>query len=84
MDARRDIVERIERLGIRYFLTGSEAMAVPGIAFRATNDIDIVLDLDPAAYEARLRPAFDPDYVVSSLTPWRASGSAGSSTSGRW
>jgi hypothetical protein len=69
MDARRDIIDRIERLGIRYFLTGSEALAVRGIAFRATNDIDLVVDIEPAAYESRLRAAFEPDYVVSSLIP---------------
>ncbi|HYO43905.1 MAG TPA: hypothetical protein VES19_11970 [Candidatus Limnocylindrales bacterium] len=69
MDARRDIIDRIEGLGIRYFLTGSEAMAVLGIAFRATNDIDIVIDIEPSAYESRLRSAFEPDYLVSSLVP---------------
>jgi hypothetical protein len=67
MDARRDIIDRIEGLGIRYFLTGSEALAVLGIAYRATNDVDIVLDLEPGAFETRVRPAFEPDYLVSSL-----------------
>lgn len=69
MDARRDIIDRIESLGIRYLLTGSEALAVLGIAYRATNDIDLVVDLDPTVYESRVRPAFEPDYIVSTLIP---------------
>lgn len=42
-------------------------MAVIGLAYRATNDIDLVLDLDPSGYESRLRPAFEPDWLVASL-----------------
>jgi hypothetical protein len=67
MDGRRDILERLARTGIDGFITGSEAMAALGIAFRATNDIDIVLDLDPGDYDARLRPVLEPDYLVASL-----------------
>ena len=62
-----DVIERLGAAGIGFFVTGSEAMAVLGIAYRATNDIDLVLDLDPAAYERRLRPAFEPDYLVAPL-----------------
>lgn len=51
MDGRLDVIERLGAAGIGFFVTGSEAMAVLGIAYRATNDIDLVLDLDPAAYE---------------------------------
>ena len=38
-----------------------------GLDFRATNDIDLVLDLAPGDYESRLRPAFEPDFLVASL-----------------
>jgi hypothetical protein len=67
MDVRRDVIDRLEAAGIGYFVTGSEAMAALGIAFRATNDIDIVLDLVPTAYETRLRSRFEPDYLVNDL-----------------
>ncbi len=62
-----DVIQRLGEAGIGFFVTGSEAMAVLGIAYRATNDIDLVLDLDPAAYEHRLRPAFEPEYLVAPL-----------------
>lgn len=62
-----DVIERLAAAGIGFFVTGSEAMAVLGIAYRATNDIDLVLDLEPAAYERRLRPAFEPDHLVAPL-----------------
>lgn len=67
MDTRRDVVERLDDAGIPFYLTGSEAMAVIGLAYRATNDIDLVLDLEPGAYEVRLRPSFEPDYLVATL-----------------
>lgn len=67
MDVRRDVIDRLAAAGIEYFVTGSEALAVLGVAFRATNDIDIVLDLGPSAYESRLRPLFEPDYLVNDL-----------------
>lgn len=61
------MIGRLAEAGIDAFVTGSEAMAILGIAYRATNDIDIVLDLDPAAYDTRLRPAFEPDFLVAPL-----------------
>jgi hypothetical protein len=67
MDVRRDVIDRLEAAEIGYFVTGSEALAVLGIAYRATNDIDIVADLTPAAYGSRLRPLFEPDYLVNDL-----------------
>ncbi len=67
MDVRRDVIDRLEAAGVPYYVTGSEAMAIHGIAFRATNDIDIVLGISPAAYEALLRPRLEPDYVVNDL-----------------
>ncbi len=67
MDVRRDVIERLEAAGVDYFVTGSEALAALGVAYRATNDIDLVADLDPAGYESRLRPLFEPDYLVNDL-----------------
>jgi hypothetical protein len=62
-----DVIERLGAAGIGFFVTGSEAMAVLGMAYRATNDIDLVLDLDPGSYDDRLRPAFEPEYLVAPL-----------------
>jgi hypothetical protein len=67
LDVRRDIVERLASAGIEYYVTGSEAMAMHGIAFRQTNDTDFMLAIMPADYEVRLRPAFEPEYMVNAL-----------------
>jgi hypothetical protein len=67
VDPRRDVFDRLESAAIAYFVTGSEAMAILGLDYRATNDIDLVLDLDPSLYDDRVRPAFEPDYLVASL-----------------
>ena len=56
-----EVIERLGAAGIGFFVTGSEAMAVLGIAYRATNDIDMVLDLNPSEVDLRLRPAFEPE-----------------------
>lgn len=54
----------IERLGLRYFVTGSVATIFYGEP-RFTNDIDIVVDLPPGRI-SELREAFPaPDYYVS-------------------
>jgi hypothetical protein len=78
LDARRDVVRRLEVAGIGYYVTGSEAMAMHGIAFRQTNDTDFVVAIEPADYERRLRPALEPDYMVNPLVehPPRWLGSA--------
>lgn len=67
MDVRRDVIERLQAAGIDYFVTGSEALAALGVAYRATNDIDLVLELESSAYGSRLRPLFEPDYLVNDL-----------------
>ncbi len=67
MDVRRDVIERLEAAGVAYFVTGSEALAALGVAYRATNNIDLVLDLAPSTYESRLRPLFEPDYLINDL-----------------
>lgn len=77
-DVRRDVVVRLGAAGIDYYVTGSEAMAMHGIAYRQTVDTDYVLAVEPADYERCLRPAFEPDYLVSPLVkvPSRWMGSA--------
>lgn len=67
MDTRRDAIERLDGGRIPYYVTGSEALALHGLAFRQTNDIDIVVGIDAEDYERRLRPAFEPAYLVNDL-----------------
>ena len=45
----RFVVDTLERLGIRYFVTGSTVTIVYGEP-RSTNDIDIVVDLAPSRW----------------------------------
>ncbi|MFP5343362.1 MAG: hypothetical protein ACLGIJ_10635 [Candidatus Limnocylindria bacterium] len=63
----RDVLDRLERAGVRYYITGSEALSVWAEP-RQTLDIDIVTDLSIADYEAVIRPAFEGAYLVSDLT----------------
>lgn len=67
MDLRQDVIRRLEAADVAYYVTGSEAMAVHGIAYRSTNDIDIVLGIDPGDYDGRIRSTFEPDYLVNDL-----------------
>ncbi len=67
MDVRRDVIDRLRADSIDYYITGSEAMAIHGIAYRSTNDIDIVLGIDSHEYEDRIRPLFEPAYLVTDL-----------------
>jgi hypothetical protein len=64
----RDVIRRLEAAEIEYFVTGSVALGA-WATFRQTNDVDIVIHIPPADYESRLRPAFEPDYIVNSLSP---------------
>jgi hypothetical protein len=67
----RYIVEALERIGLRYFVTGSIATIFFGEP-RFTNDIDIVVDL-PASKVAELCAAFPaPDFYLSEETVYRA------------
>jgi len=45
----RDVFETLDRLGIRYFVTGSVAASVYGV-LRQTHDTDVVLDLTMADF----------------------------------
>lgn len=66
MTVERDVVERLERAGVGYYVTGSEALAVWAEP-RQTLDIDIVTDLAAERYEAIIRPAFEDAYLVNDL-----------------
>jgi len=65
------VVEALERIGLRYFVTGSMATIFFGEP-RFTNDIDIVVDL-PADKVAQLCAAFpSPDFYLSEESVRRA------------
>lgn len=67
----RQVVSTLERMGIRYFVTGSMATIFFGEP-RFTNDIDIVVDL-PASRIAEFCVAFPaPDFYLSEETVHRA------------
>ena len=59
----RDVFERLERLGVRYYATGAEALARYGEP-RQTMDVDIVIDTTPEGF-APIARAFEGEYVVN-------------------
>jgi hypothetical protein len=62
----RDVLDRLDRAGIGYYITGSEALSIWGEP-RQTMDIDIVTDLPADRYDAVVRPAFEDAYLVNDL-----------------
>ncbi len=60
--ALKDCVDRFEKLGIAYMLTGSMAM-VNYAMMRMTNDIDIVMELN-SGDATKIIAEFEPDYYV--------------------
>jgi hypothetical protein len=62
-DVAADVIRRLERIGLDYVITGSEALPRYGEP-RQTADIDIVLALDPAEF-GRVERAFEDGYVVN-------------------
>ena len=66
VNVERDVLDRLERAGVGYFVTGSEALSVWAEP-RQTIDIDIVTDLPIERYDAVIRPAFQDDYLVNDL-----------------
>ena len=64
MSVERDALERIEALGLRWYVTGSWALAAYAEP-RMTRDIDVVLDATRADYESRVRPSFETDFLVN-------------------
>ena len=67
MSIEREVLDRLEQLGIRYFVTGSWALSVHAEP-RMTRDLDLVIELDLHGYEQSLRPAFERDYLVNDPT----------------
>lgn len=66
MNTEREVLDRLDRLAVRHYVTGSWALSVHAEP-RMTRDLDLVVDLDPADYERRIRPAFEPDFLVNDL-----------------
>ena len=64
MNANRDVLDRLERLELRYYVTGSWALAAYAEP-RTTLELDIVVDLDAARYGQLVRPAFEDAYLVN-------------------
>jgi hypothetical protein len=62
----QDVIRRLEAAAVEYFVTGSVALGA-WATFRQTNDIDIVVHIPPDEYESRIRPPFEPDYIVNPL-----------------
>jgi len=62
-DVAADVIRRLERIGVEYYITGSEALPRYGEP-RQTADIDIVLEMDPGDFD-RVEKAFAADYVVN-------------------
>jgi len=59
----REALDRLDQLGIVYFITGSEAAACYG-SIRQTFDIDVVIDI-PASRFREVAAAFEKDFAVS-------------------
>lgn len=59
----REIFERLERLGVSYYLTGSEALARYGQP-RQTMDIDVVVDIGPTDF-GQIEAAFADGFLVN-------------------
>ena len=64
MTIERDVIDRLDRLAGRWYLTGSWALAAYAEP-RMTRDIDVVLEATPTDYESRIRPAFEGDFLVN-------------------
>lgn len=60
----RDVLERLESLGLRWYVTGSWSLGVYAEP-RMTRDIDIVLDASRTDYDSAIRPAFESDFLVN-------------------
>ena len=59
----RPVFDALDRLGIRYYVTGSVAASVYGV-LRQTHDTDVVLDLDAAGF-ARLASVLRERHAVA-------------------
>lgn len=59
----RDVLDRLEALGLRWYITGSEAGACYGV-LRQTFDTDIVLDLTPGHFP-EIAATFESDHAIA-------------------
>lgn len=59
----RQVFDALERLGVRYFVTGSVAASVHGV-LRQTHDTDVVVDLTAAGFR-QLALAFEGTHVIA-------------------
>ena len=64
MSIERDVLDRLDGLDGRWYLTGSWALAMYAEP-RMTRDIDVVLEATPAEYESRIRAMFEADFLVN-------------------
>lgn len=64
MNIERDVLDRLERLGHRWYVTGSWALAAYAEP-RMTRDIDVVLEATRSDYEDLVRPTFERDFLVN-------------------
>ena len=64
MIVERDVLHRLEALGLRWYVTGSWSLGVYAEP-RMTRDIDIVIDLARPGYDTKIRPAFEADFLVN-------------------
>ena len=64
MNVERDVLDRLEALGIPYYVTGSWASGFYAEP-RMTRDMDVVLDASLIDHEQRIRPAFERDFLVN-------------------
>jgi hypothetical protein len=60
----RDVLDRLDRLGLAWYVTGSWALAAYAEP-RMTRDIDVVVDMGLAEYERLIRPEFEHDFLVN-------------------
>jgi len=59
----REVLDAIDRAGIRWFVTGSVAASVYGV-LRSSQDIDVVLELEASGFPALAR-SVGPAYAVA-------------------
>jgi hypothetical protein len=64
VNVERDVLDRLEALGIPYYVTGSWASGFYAEP-RMTRDMDVVLGISLIDHEQRIRPAFERDFLVN-------------------
>jgi hypothetical protein len=59
----REVIDATDRLGIKWYVTGSVAAALRGV-LRSSQDIDAVMDLDVAGFP-RLATLLEPSHAIA-------------------